>query len=453
MFRHLSLWCFLVAIFVPSAIYAAPKVGKVRDPYNADMGVAAEGAAGCDGIQWAPAEQDNTFRTNHCFKTGKGGSVRLELKGSGNILSIDENSLVKVDEWITPDENNKGSYSIKTSIKNGFMGFKAAKNEGHKASFRTGTAAASIRGTEGVIGGDGNATMFAGLKNGKLAVSDTVTGDSLFVNDGETVIGRKQFVVLKLKSSGDMVFARILMTIIADTTKSLEELAAAAQAADKAYQDSLQALSASLQKDSEQEKEANLAVPQIKYSSYDSLRCVANVAVSNVQKGSEARLSAMMDGTTISEVNVKRNMPKRFKLQSGVHDYEFVVENAVGHNSVKKTLGCYPLKSFSVKVFGDKYVPLQVPPAPPSDPDAGDWILETLQFQIRVPENDPSFLNKVTVRQNGKVILQERLSQIQNLDYQIPVELKRGQKTRFVIEVVHKSGYVVKTSKVYGVKK
>ena len=74
-----------------------------------------------------------------------------------------------------------------------------------------------------------------------------------------------------------------------------------------------------------------------------------------------------------------------------------------------------------------------------------------MQFQIRVPENDPIVLNKVVVRQNGKVILQERLSQIQNLDYQIPVELKRNHKNRFDIEVIHKSGYAVKAIKVYEV--
>ena len=78
-------------------------------------------------------------------------------------------------------------------------------------------------------------------------------------------------------------------------------------------------------------------------------------------------------------------------------------------------------------------------------------ITQTLQFQIRLPENDPIVLNKVVVKQNGKIILQERLSQIQNLDYQIPVELKRGIKSRFDIEVVHKSGYTVKTFKIYGV--
>jgi hypothetical protein len=164
-------------------------------------------------------------------------------------------------------------------------------------------------------------------------------------------------------------------------------------------------------------------------------------------KNVETRLVTLMDGTSISDVNVKRDIAKKVKLRSGIHEYEFAVENKAGRNSVKQTLGCFPKKPFSVKVFGPQTVQMPIPPAPP---EAADVITQTLQFQIRLPENDPIVLNKVVVKQNGKIILQERLSQIQNLDYQIPVELKRGIKNRFDIEVVHKSGYTVKTYKVYG---
>ena len=46
---------------------------------------------------------------------------------------------------------------------------------------------------------------------------------------------------------------------------------------------------------------------------------------------------------------------------------------------------------------------LKVPPPPE---DIEDRITRTLQFRIRIPENDPEYLNKVTVRFNGKIILQ-----------------------------------------------
>ena len=438
MFKHLSLSCLLLAMVVPVSVSAA-KVGTTRTV----IPVAEKSKGSCDDdAKWKSAS--GKIDSKDCFRTSNEGSIELQLNGDKSILTIEENSTVRIDTLVEQDED--GFFRIKTNIQKGYMGFNVEKK--NRVHFSTGTAAASIRGTNGAIGGN-QTTMFAGLKNGFLWVSDTLTGDSLVISDGETVIGKGQFAVLKLKSSGDINFAKILNELIADSTLSLENLKAAAISADSAYQDSL-AAKASAQTPATEVEDAALKVPQIKYSSYDSLRCVANVTVSDVQKGTEVRVSAVMDGTPISEVSVKRNMPKHLALRSGVHEYEFVVENDAGRNSVKKTLGCYPMKPFSVKVFGKKYEFLPIPPAPPG---AEDVIMQTLHFQIRVPEYDPSFLNKVTVRQDGKVILQERLSQIQNLDYQIPVELKRDHKNRFDIEVIHKSGFAVKTTKVYEVGK
>ena len=438
MFKHLSLSCLLLAMVVPVSVSAA-KVGTTRTV----MPVAEKSKGSCDDdAKWKSAS--GKIDSKDCFRTSNEGSIELQLNGDKSILTIEENSTVRIDTLVEQDED--GFFKIKTNIQKGYMGFNVEKK--NRVHFSTGTAAASIRGTNGAIGGN-QTTMFAGLKNGFLWVSDTLTGDSLVISDGETVIGKGQFAVLKLKSSGDINFAKKLNELIADLTLSLEDLKAGAISADSAYQDSL-AAKASAQTPATEVEDAALKVPQIKYSSYDSLRCVANVTVSDVQKGTEVRVSAVMDGTPISEVSVKRNMPKRLALRGGVHEYEFVVENDAGRNSVKKTLGCYPMKPFSVKVFGKKYEFLPIPPAPPG---AEDVIMQTLHFQIRVPEYDPSFLNKVTVRQDGKVILQERLSQIQNLDYQIPVELKRDHKNRFDIEVIHKSGFAVKTTKVYEVGK
>ena len=438
MFKHLSLSCLLLAMVVPVSVSAA-KVGTTRTV----IPVAEKSKGSCDDdAKWKSAS--GKIDSKDCFRTSNEGSIELQLNGDKSILTIEENSTVRIDTLVEQDED--GFFRIKTNIQKGYMGFNVEKK--NRVHFSTGTAAASIRGTNGAIGGN-QTTMFAGLKNGFLWVSDTLTGDSLVISDGETVIGKGQFAVLKLKSSGDINFAKILNELIADSTLSLEDLKAAAISADSAYQESL-AAKASAQTPATEVEDAALKVPQIKYSSYDSLRCVANVTVSDVQKGTEVRVSAVMDGTPISEVSVKRNMPKHLALRSGVHEYEFVVENDAGRNSVKKTLGCYPMKPFSVKVFGKKYEFLPIPPAPPG---AEDVIMQTLHFQIRVPEYDPSFLNKVTVRQDGKVILQERLSQIQNLDYQIPVELKRDHKNRFDIEVIHKSGFAVKTTKVYEVGK
>ncbi|SHK36457.1 FecR domain-containing protein [Fibrobacter sp. UWB12] len=450
MFKHLSLSCLLLTTITASSVIAAPQVGQVSsvvpDAFKSDKGCA-------DDVAWKPAKFPQKFNQKNCFKTNDGGSVTLTLKSDNSTLVIGENSIVLVDSLLEND--GQGNFIIKPKIQKGYMGFNVKSNEGHKVDFSTGTAAASIRGTKGVIGGD-EKSFFVGLKDGHLTVFDSVrVTDSIPIANGQTVLGREKFLVLNLKSSGDTAFAKTLVTLLADSTLSLEELEAAVVKADSAYQESLASSAAASQAPADvankEDQTTALKVPKIKYSSYDSLRCVANVSVSDVQ-GDDVRLSSLMDGTPIAEVGVKRNMSKRLDLRSGVHEYEFVVENSAGRNSVKKTLGCYPMKPFSIKLFGKKYESITIPPEPPIANFDGT-IMQTVQFQIRVPENDPSFLNKVTVRQNGKVILQERLSQIQNLDYQIPVELNRDMKNRFDIEVIHKSGYVVKTSKVYGVSK
>ena len=428
MFKHLSLSCLLLAIVAPLSVSAAPKVGTISgvvpEAYKSKNSCA-------DSSDWTAAKYGAKFELNNCFKTSDGGAIELKLKGDNSVLTIAENSVVSIKDLI--EDDGSGNYVIKPDIRKGYMGFNVEKNKGNKVDFSTGTAAASIRGTEGFIGDNGNA-FFAGLKNGRLMILP-VNVDSLSIGEGETVIGKGEFAVLKLRSSGDMGFAKILDTLLADTSLTMEEMKAAVIYADSVYQESLLRRSSAANR---QDGDRDNMIPQIKYSSYDSLRCVANVSVSDVAKGTEAHLSVVMDGTPISEISVKRNMPKRLALRSGVHEYEFVVENDVGRSSARKKLGCYPMKPFSVKVFGKRHEHIQVPPPPPI-PGIEDLIMQTLQFQIRVPDYDPSSL--------------ERLSQIQNLDYQIPVELKRAHKNRFDIEVVHKSGYAVRTAKIYEVDK
>lgn len=452
MFKHLFFSCLLLAVVLPSAVWAAPKgekVGTIREAHAAfkNNGNCAENA------EWKDEAKSNTkFRQLDCFKTDNGGAVRLELNDNSS-FSIAENSLVVIDNLVEKDES--GAFRIKLDIQKGYMGFKAEKKKGHEVNFSTGTAAASIRGTEGFIGTN-NVIFFAGLKTGELSVRLS-NGDTVTIAEGQTVIGKDRLIVLPLESSGDMGFAKILFELLADTTLSLDSIALRIQQADKVYHKSVTALQDSvaqqtaLQTENAAVQQAEAAIPQIKFSSYDSLRCAANISISGLQKNSKARVKTYKDGSEVADMEVKRNIVWRSALSSGIHEYEYVVKNEAGRSSFKKTLGCYPMKPFSVKVFGKQYVRLQIPPPPPG---VADVITQTLQFQIRVPENDPIVLNKVIVKQKGgKVLVHETLSQIQNLDYQIPVELKRGVKNTFDIIVVHKSGYSVKAQKVYEVGK
>jgi hypothetical protein len=195
--------------------------------------------------------------------------------------------------------------------------------------------------------------------------------------------------------------------------------------------------------------EVNTKVPTIAIATYDSLRCIANVSVGEMQNDAGI-FTALADGSQILEETVTKNVQKRVKLQKGRHEYALRIEDQAGNLAeISKVMGCYPNKRFTIEGFGPAKEVLKVPPPPKDVPDR---ILQTLQFRIRIAENNPEYLYKVTVRQNGKVILQESLSQIRSLDYQIPVTLLRNGKNRFDIEVVHKSGYVSKGKKDYEVR-
>jgi hypothetical protein len=263
MFKHLSLPCLLLAMIVPASV-SAEKVGNIRTV----VPQADKSKGNCaDDAEWKPVSRGK-IDSKDCFRTGDGGAIELQLNGDNSVITIAEKSVVRIDTLIEKDED--GFFRIKTAIQKGYMGFDVERNK-NRVNFHAGTAAASIRGTAGVIGGN-NTTVFAGLKNGKLWVADTVSGDSLDIAEGETVIGRGQFAVLKLKSSGDIGFAKILNELIADSSLSLEDLKAVAEKADVAYQESLsasaaQASAASAQVAEQAEEQVKLKVPQIKYSS------------------------------------------------------------------------------------------------------------------------------------------------------------------------------------------
>ena len=140
----------------------------------------------------------------------------------------------------------------------------------------------------------------------------------------------------------------------------------------------------------------------------------------------------------------------KIKLAPSSHDYEFVVQDQASNKvSVKKTLGCYPSKRFTIKVDGNEKESLRIPPPPKG---IADQIQKTLHFKIQLQDNNPTDLYKVVVKKNGKIILQETLDQIQSLDYMIPVEIKRNALNQFDIEVLHKSGVTAKAHKIYEVR-
>lgn len=189
--------------------------------------------------------------------------------------------------------------------------------------------------------------------------------------------------------------------------------------------------------------------PALQFIGYDSLACKANIAIGNSQDDMgifKVDIDNMGGKSTI----VEKNMTTKVSLKPGIHDYEFIAEDQAGNvASISRTLGCFPNKFFSIKIDGGNgnevvWGGLQAYPGGKKAP-----IQRTLRFSIDLPNENEVY--SVMVRQNGRVILKEILTQIASLDYEVPVELM-PRKNKLEIIVKHKSGYVAAATKIYEVK-
>ena len=527
----------MILAVIPAMVFSAPAVGKVRMTLGeVDRWKAKQN-------EWTAIKTGVKIYQSDKVRTGVESEVVFGLPDGSSIM-IGENTVVEMEKLFEP--NDDGGFETKIDVEKGFLNFAVhkLKNKKSKFIFKTGTATASIRGTEGYIGGEG--VFFAGLKTGKLEITPAGSDKPVFIGAGETTFGNDSLVVVKLASSGEARFAKRLTKILADKSKSVKDLQTELQKADSTFQQELReeaqkaaatlpaegfilsttspveicegglsidgsyrtsdenaslvlkvgkgftsnnliraadgkahtfseklaisdenglwtadkatlefkgaGLTSSKTIDLQINKacaEVNTKAPTASISSYDSLHCVANVSVGDMQNDA-AVMAIESDGSQISEETITKNAQKRIKLQKGRHEYTVRVEDQAANKvELTKTMGCYPNKRFTIDVFGKPREILKVPP-PPND--IADRITQTLQFRIRIPENDPEYLNKVTVRFDGKIILQESTTQIHTLDYQIPVTLSREAKNHVDIEVVHKSGYTARAKKDYEVR-
>lgn len=534
--KSLLVRSVLALALVPALAISAPAVGKVRSALGSVDRLKAR------QNDWAALRVGASLFQSDRIRTGTESEVIFGLP-DGSSISIAENAEVELSSLLEP--NGEGGFETLIDIKKGHLNFAVRKLQQKKSKFvfKTGTMTASIRGTEGYIGGDEN--FFAGLKTGKLDITTADGRQTVSVLAGETALGKDSLVVVKLASSGDAKFAKRLERMLAKSDKPLAEMVKEAQQADSTYQEEVKAEALeklnSLPNDgfslttsspvevcdqglmiegnyrtsdanatlvvmlgdgyqssnllrsadgkphsfahkvalnddnglwnAEKAKvvfngagisdiktidlhvnrscsEVNTKSPALMISSYDSLRCVANISINDMQHDAGI-LTVTVDGANPTEDAITKNTQKRLKLNNGSHEYNFRVEDQAGNKSEEtKIMGCYPAKRFSIDVGGPAKEILKVPPPPYG---MEDRITQNLQFKIKIPENNPDLLYKVVVKQNGKVILQETLSQIQGLDYLIPVDIVRTSPNRFDIEVTHKSGFKAKAKKSYEV--
>ena len=194
----------------------------------------------------------------------------------------------------------------------------------------------------------------------------------------------------------------------------------------------------------------NQEKPIINFQRYDSTRCEASLSVSNI-KGDVVLLSTLIDGALSRETSLDKDIFTTFKLKAGSHKYTFKAEDRAGNKAeLSKTLGCFPKVNTSLAVQGGNYELIRAPLSPNG---AKTGISRNVKFKIsNVPQQDPSQIKRITIKQNGKNIVQLQNKQITDLNFDIPVELVRDKKTIIKIEVVMKNGRVLNASKTYEVR-
>ena len=150
----------------------------------------------------------------------------------GSTISVEENSLVEFSQLLSED----GVQTAMTDIKSGKVRFDVQKQASKESSFKfkTGTATAAIRGTDGVIGMSSKGTPIASLRNGRLEID--LSGKVVGINGGQTAVPNgDDFLILELSSSGDLDFLNEIDAMLSDTSMTLDKLKEAILAKDNEY--------------------------------------------------------------------------------------------------------------------------------------------------------------------------------------------------------------------------
>jgi len=205
------VFCLLIAPFTFSQTSASGKVRFV-------LGEVTQQKKGAGN--WNPLRVGAKVEPKDLIKTLVESEAGIALI-DGTILTIEENSLVILTETLKDSKLNKTTVNIQS----GKLFFDVQKQKNPDAlEFKTGTATAAIRGTSGFIG-QTNRGMMLSLESGKMLVT-SVNGDSIEVNEGETLIqdGEKGFKKFKTRNSGSKLLASLLEAQINQKDYSEEKL-------------------------------------------------------------------------------------------------------------------------------------------------------------------------------------------------------------------------------------
>ncbi len=164
---------------------------------------------------------------NDAISTAAESSVRIKLP-DGSIVEIDENSEISISAFADDAQLTL------IDVKKGNLAFDVQKQRKENSfKFRTGTAVASIRGTQGVVNAE---PFFAGLKTGSLDVENE--GKTMAsIRAGQTAVKLENMEVIDFESSGEPGFVKELVRILQEQKLNREELLKRVREREKAYRE------------------------------------------------------------------------------------------------------------------------------------------------------------------------------------------------------------------------
>lgn len=197
-------------------------------------------------------------------------------------------------------------------------------------------------------------------------------------------------------------------------------------------------------------KQVNQGRPIVSFTSSDSLRCKATFMVSGA-KSDIVLVESEIDGDLIKETTFMQDDPIKIKLKSGIHTYTFTAKDQADNRStLQKKLSCHPQSNTSVEFTGGDFERLRVPPPPRG---MSSTFVRNMHFRItNVHSLNPAHIRRLQVTQGNKSLLNISNGQITDLDYDVQVNLTRGETTKVTVTIDMKNGMKVVKSKTYEVR-
>ena len=489
--------------FAVVSVYAdAPKSGKVRLVIG-DVQFQKRGAG-----SWNHLRVNGKVQEKDKIKTYEESTVSIALP-DGSIVSIAELSEVEFSQLLMVD----GEQVSAIEVREGQIRFDVQKQKGENSSFKikTGTATCSIRGTDGTVGVTKGGQAIGSLNSGSMDMEQD--GKKVSVKPQQFVAFRKgkDPIVGEAKNAGDPEFVKQIGEAVDDTTKSDADIVATAKTLDTKMEQKKEDLRSKYKCKFDKLPEvvdtntvtiraacsAGLSVtigaetiksegspirfhPEwtpgalgekkfvamcsaegssfecgrlnttykvnrtVAFGDVDNHACKVNYTLRGFEDN-KGTLKFFMDDSLVQTLTPDRDGSYVMKLFPGAHSYKLVAQNddpAVG--VIWNRFGCFPPTQVVVDFKGGTKVDIR------KRVSQGSAAYPEVVFAVKnVPGDDPSQIESVKVRVDGKIYETKYVPVEAGIGYSSTVRLSRGKATNVEVIVTMKNGLIIRAFKTY----